>query len=78
MSFKTTEAIPEIASRPVKRRNWVIGAGALGAAAVVLKALPGTAPTAPVVALAQASADTAGGGYRLTAHVQRYYDTAKT
>ena len=81
MSFKAPEAISEIASSPVKRRNWVLGAGALGAAAVVLKALPGTTVSAPVAAVAavtQAATDTASGGYRVTAHVQRYYDTART
>ena len=78
MSFKAPEAISEIASSPVKRRNWVLGAGALGAAAVVLNALPGAAVSAPVVAAAQVASDTASGGYRVTAHVQRYYDTART
>ena len=70
MSFKATEAISGIASSPIKRRNWVLGAGALGAAVVVLKTLPGATVSAPVVA--------ASGGYRVTAHVQRYYDTART
>lgn len=78
MSFKATEAISDIAGSPVKRRNWVLGAGALGAAAVALKVLPGASIPAPVAAMTQAASDTASGGYRLTAHVQRYYDTART
>ena len=80
MSSKTTEAISEIASSPVKRRNWVLGAGALGAAAVALKVLPGAPVSAPVVVAgaAKVAADAAHGGYQLTAHVQRYYDTART
>ena len=78
MSFKTPEAISGIASNPVKRRNWVLGAGALGAAAVALKALPGATVSTPVAAVAQAAPDAVSGGYQLTAHVQRYYDTART
>ena len=78
MSFKAPEAISGVASSPVKRRNWVLGAGALGAAAVALKVLPGATVAAPVVAVTQAATDTASSGYRLTAHVQRYYDTART
>ena len=78
MSFKATEAISGIASSPIKRRNWVLGAGALGAAVVVLKTLPGATVSAPVVAVTQAATDTVSGGYRVTAHVQRYYDTART
>ncbi len=78
MSFKATEAISGIASSPIKRRNWVLGAGALGAAVVVLRTLPGATVSAPVVAVTQAATDTASGGYRVTAHVQRYYDTART
>ena len=78
MSSKTTEAISEIASSPVKRRNWVLGAGALGAAAVALKILPGAPVAAPVAVADKVAADAVPGGYQLTAHVQRYYDTART
>lgn len=65
-------------AQPIKRRGLLAGAGAVGAAAVAVKLLPGAAPaaaTAPVAAAAKAI-DT-DGGYRLTAHVKRYYETTK-
>lgn len=60
---------------PLKRRGLLIGAGAVGAAAVAAKVLPGT--PAAVVEPAVVKTATAGDGYQLTAHVQRYYDTAR-
>lgn len=67
-------------SRPSSsRRRALAGAGAVGALAAVAAVLPG-APTLP------ASADTPpqprpappeGGGYQLSEHVQRYYQTAR-
>jgi len=65
------------ASSPLQRRHWVLGIGAVGAAAIAAKSLPGAVPAAPVVAAVQPAAETSG-GYRLTAHVQRYYDSAKS
>ncbi len=59
------------------RRGLLAGAGAAGAAVVAVAALP-KSPAVPVAAApaVPAAADEAG-GYRLTAHVQRYYQTAK-
>ena len=62
---------------PVSRRRLFAGAGTAGALAAVASVLPlqrqavvaAVAPTKP--------APGAGGGYQLTAHVQRYYQTAK-
>ena len=62
---------------PVSRRRLFAGAGTAGALAAVASVLPlqreavvaAVAPTKP--------APVAGGGYQLTAHVQRYYQTAK-
>jgi cysteine synthase len=51
------------------------GAGTAGALAAAAAVLPLQREAAPVVAAKPAPA--AGGGYQLTAHVQRYYQTAK-
>jgi len=57
------------------RRGLLLGAGAVGAAAVAASALHrGVIAEATVVA-APAAAE--GGGYRLTPHVLRYYETTK-
>jgi hypothetical protein len=78
MHAKATEPVHSVASdgQAIKRRNWVLGAGAVGAAALAVKALPAAAPIASVAAAAKTAVDTSG-GYQLTAHVQRYYDTAR-
>ncbi|MEP7299252.1 MAG: formate dehydrogenase [Burkholderiales bacterium] len=77
MSSPSADKKPSVEpAAPLKRRQWVLGVGAVGAAAVAVKALPGAMPVAPAVAVAKDLVDE-GGGYRLSAHVQRYYDTAK-
>jgi hypothetical protein len=61
----------------VGRRGLLIGAGAAGVAAVAATRL---VPAAAPVEVAQAAAPEAAAerlGYRLTPHVQRYYQTAK-
>lgn len=61
---------------PLSRRRLFAGvgtAGALAGAAAVLPLAREAAPAAP----AEPKPPEAGGGYRLTAHVQRYYQTAK-
>ncbi len=62
------------ASSPLKRRGLILGAGVAGAAALAVRAVPDVAAPA---AASTATADPAEGGYRLTPHVQRYYQTAK-
>jgi hypothetical protein len=64
----------------LKRRGWLIGAGSAGAAVAAVAALPlvrtgapSAAPAASATAPVAASAD----GYQLTAHVLRYYETAR-
>ena len=62
---------------PVSRRRLFAGAGTAGALAAMASVLPlqreaGVAAVAPTK-----PAPEAGGGYQLTAHVQRYYQTAK-
>ena len=69
------QVLPETAMPTMKRRNWVLGAGAVGAAALAIKALPAAAPLVPAEAAPAKPPDTSG-GYRLSAHVQRYYETA--
>lgn len=60
---------------PSRRRSLLLGAGAAGAAAIAAKTLPiAPADAAPAVAKA---APEAGGGYQLTQHVLRYYETTK-
>ena len=80
MSRVSTEARPssDVQASTLKRRHWVFGVGAAGAAALAVKALPGAAPAAPVVVAAATQASDDAGGYRLTAHIQRYYDSAKS
>ena len=60
------------------RRSLLVGAGVAGAAAIAVKALSGAAPEALVTAAsaAKAAPDTRG-GYQLTAHVRRYYETTQ-
>ena len=62
------------------RRKLLVGAGITGiagAAAVAVKTLPGALPGVGTTAgVAKAAADT-GGGYRLTAHIRRYYETTQ-
>ncbi|HMC17226.1 MAG TPA: formate dehydrogenase [Albitalea sp.] len=61
---------------PLKRRGLLLGAAAAGAAVVAAKALPGGAAAEVVEAAAKPALDTAG-GYQLTPHVLRYYETTK-
>ena len=76
----TDAARPPAAARDahspaLSRRRLFAGASAAGAAAAVAAALPALAPeAAPVVAK---PAPEAGGGYQLTAHVKRYYETTR-
>ncbi|HWP20941.1 MAG TPA: formate dehydrogenase [Burkholderiaceae bacterium] len=58
------------------RRRLFAGAGAAGALAAVAAALP-SRPVEQPTAQADKTQDAEREGYRLTAHVQRYYQTAK-
>lgn len=63
---------------PVSRRRLFAGAGAAGAAAAAVAALPLLKPAEEAAPAARAEpAAKTDGGYRLSAHVQRYYQTAK-
>ena len=64
-------------STPLSRRRLFVGAGTAGALAAAAAVLPRQSSVLPVEAVALKPAPAAGGGYQLTAHVQRYYQTAK-
>lgn len=76
MKLKAFDQAPA-AAPPLKRRGLLLGVGAAGAAAIAAKVVPGTsAPAAEALAAAKpVLADT--GGYQLSAHVLRYYETTR-
>jgi hypothetical protein len=58
------------------RRGFFFGAAATGAAAAAVVALPGV--QLPDAAIAEPpSAPEKGGGYKLSEHVKRYYQTTR-
>lgn len=67
------------AASAVPRRGLVIGVGVAGAAALVAgKLAGGLTPAADTGIAGQAAGKPEGAaGYRLTEHVQRYYQTTK-
>ena len=67
----------QAATAALSRRHLFAGAGAAGALAVVAAALPDTGPAAEPAAQAKAPEPDASGGYQLTEHVKRYYQTAR-
>ncbi|MEO8060422.1 MAG: formate dehydrogenase [Burkholderiales bacterium] len=77
MSIKASDQTPGNVPNPLKRRGLLIGAGAAGAAALAVKVMPGVAPVAPVVLAAKKVIDPAG-GYQVTPHVLRYYETTRS
>lgn len=76
MRDKADDANPAAPVNPLKRRGLLLGAGAAGAAALAAKSLPGAAPAAATTAAAKV-VDTSG-GYQVTQHVLRYYETTRT
>jgi len=68
--------VQEPASSRIDRRGLVVGAGVAGAAAVAAGTLHRAAVDLPAPA-APKTASTDGEGYRLSAHVKRYYETTK-
>ena len=76
MRTKAIDQIQTAAANPLKRRGLLIGAGAAGAAALAVKVMPGAAPVATAAMAATTVVDTAG-GYQLTPHVLRYYETTR-
>ncbi|HET7863037.1 MAG TPA: formate dehydrogenase [Burkholderiaceae bacterium] len=68
-------AKPSPAAQPLKRRGLLIGMGVAGAAAVAVKALPDAPSQAGPAAAAVPQAE--AGGYQVSPHVLRYYETAR-
>jgi hypothetical protein len=76
---QVTETMDSAASTaPLKRRGWLLGLGAAGAAAVVAKALPVAVVEEQAVAVAATVLPDTAGGYQLSPHVLRYYETARS
>ena len=64
-------------STPLSRRRLFAGAGTAGALAAAAAVLPLQREAATATAATPKAVPEAGGGYQLSAHVQRYYQTAK-
>jgi hypothetical protein len=62
------------ASPTVRRRQVFAGAAGVGTLAAAAALLPQAEPAAPA---ATAATEPPDGGYRLTEHIQRYYQTAR-
>ena len=77
MNAQAADRSSPAAGHPLKRRGLLIGAGAAGAAVLAAKALPGLAPVAAAAAPVVATALAGSGGYQLTPHVLRYYETTR-
>lgn len=60
----------------LSRRTLFAGAGTLGAVAAAATLLPGVQP--PTAIPEVRSPPENGGGYQLTEHVKRYYQTTRT
>jgi len=67
---------PLATEQALSRRRLFAGAGTAGALAAAAAVLPRQPQITPEAAAPQPAPE-AGGGYQLTAHVQRYYQTAK-
>lgn len=72
----TSPLRPEGSTAPVARRTLVVGAGVAGAAAVAATVLQGHGVPVPD-AVGGGTETVEPGGYRLSAHVLRYYETTK-
>ena len=66
----------ETKSTQLSRRSMFAGAGAAGALAAAAAVLPITRGAETAVAAEPKAAPDQGGGYQLTQHVLRYYQTA--
>jgi hypothetical protein len=60
----------------LQRRGLIVGAGAVGVAAIAAHSLRGR--TVEAVAVETAKPQARSAGYRATPHVLRYYETAKS
>jgi hypothetical protein len=76
MRDKADDTNPTVPVNPLKRRGLLVGAGVAGAAVLAAKTMPGAAPA--VAATAAAKVVDTSGGYQVTQHVLRYYETARS
>ena len=60
----------------LSRRTLFAGAGTLGAVAAAATLLPGVRPATAIPEVRSPPEN--GGGYQLTEHVKRYYQTTRT
>jgi hypothetical protein len=65
------------ATATVSRRTIFAGAGTAGAIAAAASLLPGTQAVQEAAVESLPPAPANGGGYSLSAHVQRYYKTTR-
>jgi hypothetical protein len=70
-----THSKPSDKPSPLNRRHALVGVGAVGALAAVAGRV--SAPAEAVPAEATKLAVATEGGYQLSEHVQRYYQTAR-
>lgn len=77
MSDQAANRSSTASDNPLKRRGLLIGAGAAGAVVLAAKTLPGVTPIAPIAAVAAKKAVDPSGGYQVTDHVLRYYETTR-
>ena len=77
MSIKASDPTPRNTANPLKRRGLLLGVGAAGAAALAVKVMPGATPAATLAVAAKKVIDPVG-GYQVTPHVLRYYETTRS
>lgn len=77
MSDQAADRSSTAAANPLKRRGLLMGAGAVGAVVLAAKVMPGAAPVATTVAVATKKVVDTSGGYQVTDHVLRYYETTR-
>ena len=68
---------PAVEAAPLKRRGMLFGLGVTVAAGAVATVAARTLQTAEPDPPALAKKDEVADGYRLSAHVQRYYETTR-
>ena len=77
MSDSATDRSSAAPRHPLKRRGLLVGAGAAGAVVLAAKTLTGVTPIEQVAATATEKVVDPSGGYQVTDHVLRYYETTR-
>ena len=77
MSDQAADRSSIAAATPLKRRGLLMGAGAAGAVVLAAKVMPGAAPVATTAVVAAKKTIDTSGGYQVTDHVLRYYETTR-